>query len=84
MECDGVMYVEGEISYHRVPIEHAWNKIDDKYFDITKDILFSTNSDYAEYVKIIELDVMELLSFMNETGTYGGFLIEKFKKDTGL
>jgi len=82
--CENVKYVEGEISYHGVPIEHAWNKVDDKYFDITKDILFPTNSDYSEYVKIIELDSMELMRFMNETGTYGGFLVEKFKKDTGL
>ena len=59
INVDGVDYVEGEILYHGIPIEHAWNKIDGKYFDITKDILFPHNSDYAEYVKIIELDVKE-------------------------
>jgi len=80
--CPGVKYVEGEISYHGIPIEHAWNKIDDKYFDITKDVLFNGSTDYAEYVSIIELSDTELYEFMIETGTYGGFLREKFLKDT--
>lgn len=81
---EGVSYVEGEISYHGIPIEHAWNKIDGKYFDITKDVLFPKNSDYAEYVAIIELSGNEFREFMMQTKTWGGFLREKFIKDNKI
>ena len=74
INVDGVDYVEGEILYHGIPMEHAWNKIDGKYFDITKDILFPHNSDYAEYVKIIELDVKEYSRFLFKYKHWGGFI----------
>lgn len=80
----GVDYVEGEISYHGIPIEHAWNKIDGKYFDITKDILFPHNSDYAEYVKVIELDVKEYSRFLFKYKHWGGFILEKYLKDNNI
>lgn len=81
INCDGVDYVEGEILYHGIPIEHAWNKIDGKYFDITKDILFPKNSDYAEYVKIIELDVKEYSHFLFKYKHWGGFVFEQYLKE---
>lgn len=84
MDVPGVDYIEGEISYHGIPIEHAWNKIDGKYFDITKDILFPKNSDYAEYVKIIELPAKEMLEFVMKYKHWGGWIVEKYKKDHGL
>jgi len=77
----GVSYVEGEISYHGIPIEHAWNKIEDKYFDITKDILFGKNSDYAEYVKIIELSAEEYSIFILKYKHWGGFIREQYMKE---
>ena len=79
-----VEYVEGEISFHGIPLDHAWNKIDGKYFDITKDMLFKDAEDYAEYVSVIELDPKELIDFMHQTGTYGGFLREKYIKDNKI
>ena len=84
MGVEGVNYVEGEISYHGVPIEHAWNSINGQYFDITKDILFSTNSDYSEYVKIIELNRKDYLSFLTKYENWGGFVREKFISDTHI
>jgi len=84
INVDGVDYVEGEILYHGIPIEHAWNKIDGKYFDITKDILFPHNSDYAEYVKIIELDVKEYSRFLFKYKHWGGFILEKYLKDNHI
>jgi len=81
INCEGVDYVEGEILYHGIPIEHAWNKIDGKYFDITKDVLFAKNSDYAEYVAIIELDVKEYSHFLFKYKHWGGFVFEQFLKE---
>jgi len=76
-----VKYVEGEISYKGIPLDHAWNKIDDKYFDITKDILFPKNSDYAEYVSIIEMNKEEYIKFILKYKHWGGFIAEKFLKE---
>jgi len=84
INVEGVDYVEGEISFKGIPIEHAWNKIDGKYFDITKDILFPHNSDYAEYVKIIELDVKEYSRFLFKYKHWGGFILEKYLKDNHI
>jgi hypothetical protein len=81
MNCEGVDYVEGEISYHGIPIEHAWNKIDGKYFDITKDVLFPGNSDYAEYVSIIELNEDEYRGFIIKYKHWGGFVYEQYEKE---
>jgi len=80
---EGVSYVEGEISYHGIPIEHAWNKIDGKYFDITKDVLFSKNSDYAEYVALIELDFKEYSRMILKHKHWGGFVHEKYVEEKG-
>lgn len=84
IEVEGVDYVEGEILYHGIPLEHAWNKIDGKYFDITKDILFPKNSDYSEYVKIIELDIIEYTRFMFKYKHWGGFVREQYIRENGL
>jgi hypothetical protein len=84
LNVEGVSYVEGEISLHGIPIEHAWNKIDGKYFDITKDILFGNASDYAEYVKIIELEMPEYAGFILKHKHWGGFIVEKYQKDHKL
>ena len=80
LAISGVTYIEGEISYHGIPIEHAWNKIDGKYFDITKDILFPDKSIYNEYVGIIELNDKEFRNYILSTRTWGGFIAEEFMK----
>jgi len=57
-----------------IPVEHAWNKIDGRYFDITRTLwrsdAISTNTEYAA---IIELDVVELIKVMQLTKHYGPY-----------
>ena len=81
--CDNVEYVEGEISYMGVPIEHAWNKIDGKYFDITKDTLFANEKAYDEYVAVIELSMEQFAKYMYKYKHWGGWIYEEFMRQTG-
>lgn len=43
MVVPGVSMVEGFVSVAGIPIEHAWNKIGDEYFDLTQDIALGSN-----------------------------------------
>lgn len=66
-----VKYVEGIVVYSGIPIEHAWNKIGDIYFDVTAEI---KGHKYDEYISIAEINIDELLKYANETGKYGPYL----------
>jgi len=80
-EIEGVYYVEGEVSLYGVPIKHAWNRIDDKYFDVTIDFIFNNSLPFNEYVKIIEMHTKEYMKFLIEYKHWGGFVSEKYIKD---
>lgn len=53
-----------------IPIEHAWVRCGDQWFDPTRELLLdSTNEIYknSEYFPLIELDMGELLEIINTT-----------------
>ena len=70
-----ILYVEGLIMMHGIPIDHAWNKIGDIYFDITANI---TGIKHEEYTSIIELPADKIWEYANDSGTYGGYLAQAF------
>ena len=82
---EGVEYVEGMISMMGIPIDHAWNKIGNEYFDITKDIALSDATiPNDEYLSIIELDAETTLEYMLDTQVYGGYIQQKYMRDNNL
>jgi hypothetical protein len=66
-----VKYVEGIILFQNIPIEHAWNKLGDIYFDVTSEI---KGYKYEEYISIVEIDASELMNYAEQTGKYGPYL----------
>lgn len=64
------LYVEGEIGFHGIPIDHAWNKYKDVYIDITAEVLFNGKMG-DEYMKIIELDYLKLNQCALKSGVTG-------------
>lgn len=59
---ENVKYCEGFVLFMGIPIEHAWNKIDDKYFDVTSDFALKDRGGLKgeEYLSIVELSKEEL------------------------
>lgn len=76
-----ILYIEGEVTIYGVPIEHAWNKIGNKYFDVT----LNEDKFIGECVSFVELTPEQIMTYASKTGVYGGYLTQNYidylKKD---
>lgn len=82
---DRVKYVEGRFTVCGLfSTEHAWNKVGDKYIDITAELaLGHTNLNEEEYVSLGEYDDNEVLSYCIQSKVYGGIYERKFLENYG-
>lgn len=80
-----VSYVEGRYTVCGLfSTEHAWNKIEDKYIDITAELaLGRANPNEEEYVALGEYDDNEVLSYCIQSKVYGGIYEQKFLENYG-
>ena len=80
-----VSYVEGRYNVMGTfSTEHAWNKIEDKYIDITAELaLGRTNPNEEEYVALGEYDYNGVLSYCIQSKVYGGIYEQKFLEKYG-
>lgn len=72
---DRVKYCEGKTTVCRLAcIEHAWNKVDDKYVDITMELVLGHDMSTLEedYAVFGEWDAKELLELTSDMEFYGG------------
>lgn len=82
-DVPAVKYVEGFVFFHGIPIEHAWNKIGDIYFDVTSDIVLKKHTDKSfgeEYDSVVELDSSTVMEHSFKTELYGELMREEFIK----
>lgn len=76
----GAKYVEGHVMVMNIiPIDHAWNELNGKYFDVTADIALKGNSKMSDYTSVLEFDNKKLGEYMLKTETYGSYIGEVFK-----
>lgn len=67
-----VKYVEGKYTVCRAfGIEHAWNKVGDKYVDITMELALDRDPTKEEYMALGEYDRETVVSVCSEVGFYG-------------
>lgn len=80
-----VSYVEGRFTVCGLfSTEHAWNKIEDKYIDITAELaLGRTNPNEEKYIALGEYDDNEVLSYCMKSKVYGGIYEQKFLENYG-
>lgn len=80
-----VSYVEGRFTVCGLfSTEHAWNKIEDKYIDITAELaLGRTNPNEEKYIALGEYDDNEVLSYCIQSKVYGGIYEQKFLENYG-
>lgn len=80
-----VCYVEGIfLLYKTIPIEHAFNEHNGRYFDITSEYVSKAFNPEDEYTTWFSLNVEELRKVMIDAGKYGPYnynhIIKNIKK----
>ena len=74
-------YVEGHMNVCNVlTTEHAFNKIGDKYIDITMELALGQDPSGIEYVALKSYDKDDIERIASETGMYGGMYEYEFRK----
>ena len=66
-----IKYVEGFINFHGFPIEHAFNKVDGKYVDITQEIALKNDVTKEAYCVYGEFDTDTVRDILLQNGFYG-------------
>ncbi len=68
-----IKYCEGYLNMKGLPIEHAFNKVDGKYVDITIELALHRNikDEGDTYVTIGEYDTNEVREILVQNGYYG-------------
>lgn len=67
---DRVQYVEGKTNA-MIPIDHAFNRVGDKYIDITFEFALDLDPTQYEYVAFGEYPAGVIEEIINKTGYYG-------------
>ena len=73
-----ILYCEGFTEVCGIPIEHAFNKVNDLYVDITLELAVGDDVKKNDYVLIGEYQPDKALELMAERGVYGGCYQENF------
>lgn len=72
-------YIEGKMTIcGTIPVEHAWNKIGDKYVDITMELALDRNPKEEKYVALGEYDINDVMDVCVEQGYYGNIYQARF------
>ena len=66
-----IIYCEGYLDFKGIPIEHAFNKVDGKYVDITSELALHNNLKDDGYVVVGEFDTETVRKILIQTGYYG-------------
>lgn len=73
-----VQYVEGKFTCMKfVSLEHAWNKVGDKYVDITMEMALKRNPKDEEYMSLGCYSYGEILDVAMKLGYYGEVYFNK-------
>ena len=80
-----IEYCEGYMNYKGLPIEHAFNKVDGKYVDITVELALKRDPKDDTYIVIGEFDTDKVREILLENGYYGNIYdsiqLKKYKEN---
>lgn len=78
----GIKYCEGKTTiFKSFSYDHAFNKVGDRYVDITMEIALGKSFDEIKdeyYVVLVECDTQELIDAEIHSGVYGNVYAERF------
>ena len=79
-----IKYCEGYLNMKGLPIEHAFNKVDGKYVDITKELAINKNIEDT-YIAVGEYNTDEVRNILIQNGFYGDIyntiFLNKYKEN---
>ena len=79
-----ILYCEGYMNFKGLPIEHAFNKVDGKYVDITAELALNREIEDT-YVVFGEFDVNQVREILIQNGFYGNIYdtieLNKYKEN---
>ena len=79
-----IEYCEGYMNYKGLPIEHAFNKVDGKYVDITVELALKRDPNDDTYIVIGEFDTDKVREILVQNGFYGNIydtiFLNKYKE----
>ena len=79
-----ILYCEGYMNFKGLPIEHAFNKVDGKYVDITAELALNREIEDT-YVVIGEFDTDKVREILLQNGFYGNIYdtieLNKYKEN---
>lgn len=78
LNLDNVKYCEGKFSVCGLGIDHAFNKIGDKYVDITAEFVLGKDVTKENYILIGEYGQNDIRRIALKTKEYGGVFNELF------
>ena len=77
---DNVIYCEGKVTLFEggIGIDHAFNKVGDKYVDITMELALNKDVTKESYISIGEYDYQTISKVTLKTGVYGNIYGELY------
>ena len=77
---DRVQYVEGQVTIFNgaFGVEHAWNKVDDKYVDLTFELALGEDPTNELYMALGEYNLTAITMVTSDTGYYGSIYNQIF------
>lgn len=80
LDSFGVKYCEGFLMFMGIPIEHAFNSINGKYFDVTRELAGQDDVTDSSYVVLKEYTAEEALLIMGAGSShyFGGVFDKEF------
>ena len=77
---DRAQYVEGQVAIFNgaFGVEHAWNKVDGKYIDLTFEIALGEDPTKELYMALGEYNLNTITMVTSETGYYGSIYNQRF------
>lgn len=82
---DRVKYVEGFGWNGLTKVEHAFNRVGEKYIDITYEIAIDCFVDSLPYVSLIEAGRVEIIDFIIKNNNIaGGYYLHKYAERFGV
>jgi hypothetical protein len=77
-----IQYVEGRVLVANfLPIEHAWNKVGDKFFDVTFELILGYDVTKEAYAVMAEYGVDYVRGVLLERGYWGGIYFDEKRKE---
>ena len=77
-----IQYVEGRVLVANfLPIEHAWNKVGDKFFDVTFELILGYDVTKESYAAMAEYDVDYVRGILLDKGYWGEIYVDEKRKE---